>query len=119
MQYGFNTNRKMAAILIYTSASDSEGSLGGLVRLGSDSNQFYNLIYKSIEKARWCSNDPVCIQTKVTKIVEIISACHNCCYIPETACENFNAFLDRAMVVGTLDNDSIGFINWLKSQNTD
>ena len=29
--------------------------------------------------------------------------------VPETACEEFNSFLDRALVVGTPDEPSLGY----------
>jgi hypothetical protein len=29
-----------------------------------------------------------------------LAACHNCAIIPETACEHFNRFLDRGLVIG-------------------
>jgi hypothetical protein len=28
-----------------------------------------------------------------------MAACHSCALVPETACEEFNRFLDRALVV--------------------
>ena len=42
-----------------------------------------------------------------------LAACHNCALVPETACEEFNRFLDRGAVVGTLDQRDIGFFHTL------
>ena len=38
-----------------------------------------------------------------------LAACHNCALVPETACERFNRYLDRALVTGSLDNSGAGF----------
>jgi hypothetical protein len=37
------------------------------------------------------------------------AACHGCLLIPETSCENRNDFLDRALIVPTLNNDACAF----------
>ena len=37
------------------------------------------------------------------------SACHGCLLIAETSCEQHNDFLDRALVVPTVDNLGIEF----------
>jgi len=39
-----------------------------------------------------------------------LAACHCCALVPETACEEFNRFLDRGLVVGTFRNPEIGYI---------
>ncbi|MBE0427391.1 MAG: DUF1998 domain-containing protein [Nitrospirae bacterium] len=108
------TESPMAGILIYTAAGDAEGTMGGLVRMGKQ-GYFEPMVLKALERASWCSADPVCM--------EIgnyggqgpdncnLAACHNCCLLPETACEEFNRFLDRGLVVGTLDKPDIGFFN--------
>lgn len=103
---------RMNGILIYTSSGDSEGSLGGLVRQGKPLN-LGRLVKDAIEDARWCSADPVCsdIGQSSGQGPDNVngSACHNCCIVPETSCEEFNMLLDRATVIGTLENPEIGF----------
>ena len=37
------------------------------------------------------------------------AACHGCLLISETSCEQHNEFLDRALVVPTVDNLEIEF----------
>jgi hypothetical protein len=37
------------------------------------------------------------------------AACHNCAIVSETSCEEFNLLLDRAAVIGTLENPELGF----------
>lgn len=105
---------KMYGILIYTSSGDAEGSLGGLVRQSGE-KYLSKLIKEAIEEARWCSADPVCsvIGQKSGQGPDNVngSACHNCCLLSETSCEVFNGLLDRASIIGTLENPSIGFFN--------
>lgn len=52
----------MCGVLIYTASGDSEGSMGGLVRQG-EPRAFERLIARAIDRARWCSSDPVCIES--------------------------------------------------------
>ncbi|GBD97446.1 MAG TPA: DUF1998 domain-containing protein [Nitrospirae bacterium] len=107
-----NREAPMAGILIYTAAGDSEGTMGGLVRMGKK-GYFEPVIKKALDKATWCSTDPVCME-----IGEFggqgpdncnLAACHNCALVPETACEEFNRFLDRALLVGDIKNPNIGY----------
>lgn len=102
----------MAAFLIYTAAGDSEGSLGGLVRVGRP-ELFEPMVRRAISRASWCSADPVCSEDlggdgsrRVNK-----AACHACVLLPETACETINSGLDRAMVVGTPLAPHAGFLS--------
>ena len=104
----------MAAFLIYTAAGDSEGSLGGLVRLGRP-ELFEPMLLRAISRASWCSADPVCSEDlggigsrRVNK-----AACHACVLLPETACETVNNGLDRAMVIGIPDAANNGFLSEL------
>lgn len=102
---------KMAGVLIYTASGDSEGSLGGLVRQGS-AGRIENIIRYAINEAKWCAADPVCIQSVGQGQDGCnLAACHNCALLPETSCENKNMLLDRGMMIGTLDNNSIGFFS--------
>jgi hypothetical protein len=111
----FNNDPKsrMNGILIYTSSGDSEGSLGGLVNQGKAKNLGI-LIKNAIADAQWCSADPVCsdIGQSSGQGPDNVngSACHNCCILPETSCEEFNMLLDRAAITGTIDKE-IGFFN--------
>jgi hypothetical protein len=100
-----NGEIKSLGVLIFTSSSDSEGSLGGLVRQGDDA-RLRELIDKVAASADWCSNDPLCsevdpIQGQGADGLNL-AACHTCALVPETACELSNCFLDRALLVGGL-----------------
>lgn len=102
----------MAGILIYTAAGDAEGTMGGLVRMGKH-DYFEPALLTAIEAARWCSADPVCMeigQSGQGPDSCNLAACHSCALVPETACEEFNRFLDRGLVVGTFRNPDIGFL---------
>ncbi len=102
----------MNGVLIYTASGDSEGSLGGLVRQGKQGN-LETIVYNAIENARWCSSDPICIDSRGQGPNSCnLAACHNCSLLPETCCEESNMLLDRAMLIGELDNPSIGYFNF-------
>ena len=101
----------MLGVLIYTASSDSEGSLGGLVRAGRP-GRFEEIFEAAIDSARWCSSDPVCIESKGQGPESCnLAACYSCALVPETSCENGNKLLDRALLIGTVSNREIGIFN--------
>lgn len=106
-----NDGKRMGGIFIYTASGDSEGTMGGLVRQGRY-DCFGNIYKKAVYGALVCSNDPVCILSKGQGRDSLnLAACHACTLIPETSCEEYNIFLDRAVVVGTFDNQELGFFS--------
>jgi hypothetical protein len=102
----------MGAVLVYTAAGDAEGTLGGLVRMG-EHGYIEPVIRRALETAQWCSADPVCMEmgrgSGQGPDSCNLAACHSCALVPETACEQFNRFLDRASVIGELTDPTIGF----------
>lgn len=104
----------MNGVLIYTGSPDSEGSLGGLVRLAQP-GLITDAVTRAVRHARWCGSDPVCSETNPEQSGERISgaACHGCLLIPETACERFNRELDRTMLTGNTDGPWTGFFQGL------
>ena len=99
----------MAGILIYTSATDTDGSLGGLVREGA-SERINHTIKNLLQESSWCSNDPICIESKNQGFRGLnFAACHACTLLPETSCEHFNCLLDRASITGLPDNKEIAY----------
>lgn len=104
----------IAGILIYTAAGDAEGTMGGLVRMGKPGN-LENVVTKALADSEWCAADPVCMEIGSTTGQGPdscnLAACHSCALVPETACEEFNRFLDRGLLVGTLESRSLGFFN--------
>ena len=67
----------------------------------------------AIDLGRLCSNDPVCAQHAPENQHECRflhgAACHGCLLIAETSCEQHNDFLDRALVVSTVDGNGAEF----------
>jgi hypothetical protein len=104
----------MNGVLIYTGSPDSEGSLGGLVRLAAP-KLIVDVILRAVRHSRWCGSDPVCRETDPAQSGERISgaACHCCLLVPETACEKFNRELDRTMMVGDAEGRWKGFFDGL------
>lgn len=106
-------NLGMAGLLIYTSTSDSDGSLGGLERQGKP-DRMRTLVPAAIEAIKWCSNDPLCIKDISTfSNSQNRASCHACMMLSETSCEEFNVLLDRGMLIGLPDYKEIGFFSSL------
>lgn len=108
------SDKKMAGILIYTSASDSDGSLGGLVRQGRP-DRLLTTMKSALSAASWCSSDPICSESTDQGFESLnYAACHACTLLPETSCAMRNCLLDRVAVVGTLDHPELGFFGqWM------
>lgn len=100
----------MAGLLIYTAASDSEGTLGGLVQLGN-SQSLGRLIEQALEEMRVCGSDPLCSEREPANDGRSVhgACCHACLFAPETSCEKGNRFLDRTVLVGTFANKGCEF----------
>jgi hypothetical protein len=95
--------KDQAGILIYTAAADSDGTLGGLVELGRPEN-LARLLTQAMDRARVCASDPLCAEHDPTKDQSLHGAsCHACSFVSETSCEIGNRYLDRALVVPTLE----------------
>lgn len=104
-------HEEMLGLLVYTASSDSEGSLGGLVRAGRP-GRLEKIISSAIASASWCSSDPVCIESQGQGPESCnLAACYNCALVPETSCENGNKLLDRGLLVGTLKEKSVGLLS--------
>lgn len=91
-------------ILIFTGSSDAQGTLGGLVHAARDIRRH---LARACQVGALCSNDPVCASHSPGQgAVEKLSgaACHGCLYISETSCEQFNRYLDRSLVIPTIEN---------------
>lgn len=87
-------------ILLSTAASDSEGTLGGLVSLG-EAKHLGRLLELAMEDAGRCSSDPLCAEHVPQDPSETLhaAACHACLFVSETSCETNNRWLDRAVLV--------------------
>lgn len=94
----------MAGILLYTGSADQEGTLGGLVEMGSI-DKFREILDEALEEAIFCTNDPVCSNLEVGEENDLNgSACFACSMISETSCEIGNRLLDRSLVVPLQDS---------------
>lgn len=103
----------MNGLLIYTASGDSEGSMGGLVRMGEPSD-LDRTFEAALDHARFCSSDPICMEMGEKgqgPNSMNLAACHSCALLPETSCEYFNHYLDRGLLVGLPNSPSIGFFN--------
>jgi hypothetical protein len=97
----------MAAILLTTGTSGTEGTLGGLVEQG---RQIRAHLQHAWDLGKLCSNDPVCgthspFGDHAERFLEG-AACHGCLFVAECSCERFNRYLDRALVVPTMSHEA-------------
>lgn len=106
-----NVNQPMNGLLIYTASGDSEGTLGGLVAQ-AEPGRFERLFEDALRRARWCSNDPVCMESPGDGASTFnLAACHGCALLPETSCEEGNRLLDRGLIVGSIADPALGFFD--------
>ncbi len=94
-----------AGFLLSTAASDSEGTLGGLVALG-EARFLGRLLGQALEDAETCSSDPLCAERLPEAPSDSLhaAACHACLFASETSCEAGNRWLHRGVLVD-LGND--------------
>jgi hypothetical protein len=100
----------MAGFMIYTAASDSEGTLGGLVDLGRPIALGRHL-QQALESIRVCASDPLCSEHSPIGHGRGIhgACCHACLFVPETSCEKGNRYLDRNALLETFSDRKSGF----------
>jgi hypothetical protein len=98
--------------LLYTASSGSEGSLGGLVEVGKRLERY---LEQALDLARLCSNDPVCAAHAPAHEIGASdrhlegASCHGCLLISEPSCERMNQYLDRTLVVPTVESADAAF----------
>lgn len=111
--YAWCANGRPAAagLLICTTASDSDGTLGGLVQL-SEPERLAQIVTSALYRARRCSSDPICATRTPEKPEDFLhgAACHCCSMASETSCERANRFLDRRFVID-LPGSDLGFFD--------
>ncbi|MFF3855265.1 DrmB family protein [Micromonospora sp. NPDC002575] len=99
----------MAGLLLYTAAPDSEGTLGGLVRL-ADPEMLALVLKQALGDAGLCSSDPMCAEHRPDNDRTVHgAACHACLFAAETSCERGNRFLDRKLLVPTFGGAESAF----------
>lgn len=101
---------EMAGVLIYTAAPDSEGTLGGLVSLGKPETLQRHLD-QALDNMRLCASDPLCAEHHPYHGGNSLHAasCHACLFAPETSCERGNKYLDRAVLVSSVEKSDLAF----------
>ncbi|KJS60886.1 DUF1998 domain-containing protein [Streptomyces rubellomurinus] len=100
-----------AGLLICTTASDSDGTLGGLVQL-SEPTRLQGVVSRALYRATRCSSDPICATRTPQDPEDFLhgAACHCCVMASETSCERANRFLDRRFLVD-LPGSNLGFFD--------
>ena len=99
--------REMCGVLLYTASPDSEGSLGGLIDLGTP-ERLGGLLQDALRDVTRCSSDPLCAGHEPNHHRSTNgAACHACVLVPETSCEAYNSWLDRSLLVPTVANQSL------------
>jgi hypothetical protein len=97
-------------LLLSTGSPDADGTLGGLVAVGRRIGEH---LQAALDLGRLCSNDPVCAQHRPDnpQVERFLhgAACHGCLLIAEPSCERRNDYLDRALVVSTVEDPGAAF----------
>ncbi len=97
---------EMQGVLIYTIAG-AEGSYGGLVSQ-ANTERFTKILKSALIRAQDCASDPICYNSEGQGISGLnLAACYSCTLLPETSCEEFNSYLDRALLIDKI----FGFYN--------
>ena len=113
--FSTDAEKFMNAVMITTSAGDSESSMGGLAYYGQ-MDHFLRIIHSTLPQLKICSNDPICSEGSPGEGNPNFAACYSCLILPETSCEFGNKYLDRNCLIGEGNGrDSIiGFFNeWI------
>ena len=105
----------MAGLLIYTTAADTEGSLGGLVGQAEHLEEHLDAL---LNEAEWCSSDPLCLMSSGKNAQGLFglnyAACPQCALLPETSCSMRNSLLDRGALIGRSQDSTIGYFTGIK-----
>lgn len=88
-------------LLLYVTDTDKDGTYGGLARLAKK-EKFEKILNRALMDGQWCSSDPVCYELGHEHGQGIQNsngaACHNCTFVPSTACSFRNCYLDRELL---------------------
>lgn len=91
-------NRYTAGLFIYASSPGTDGTLGGLTSL-VDKDILPKIVEKALQSMMGCSNDPLCSSTNIHSKRRTGAACHVCLMNSETSCSYYNRYLDRNLVL--------------------
>jgi hypothetical protein len=108
-----------AGLLLYTAAGDSEGTMGGLARLG-EAERLVPIVASALAASDWCSLDPVCRESHAQGVDGLsMAACHACTLASETSCVLGNVLLDRMLLVDPgfgFFSDTIGALRDMQAE---
>ena len=79
-------------------------------------NKLNVLMRDAFQEALLCTNDPECMNNIPAGKNSNGAACHSCCMISETACENGNRMLDRGLVVPIEGRDKQAYFRKLVAE---
>ena len=69
----------------------------GLRMEGSRDNK---ILESALARAKDCASDPICYHSEGQGVGGLnFAACYSCSLLPETSCEEFNSYLDRALLI--------------------
>lgn len=91
--------RFSGGILLYATQPGSDGTLGGLIALAPYMGEMLN---STLERAKACSGDPLCIDTRLADGGYNGASCYACSMNSETSCEHRNMWLDRGVLLDNL-----------------
>ena len=66
---------------------------------------------QALDKLRLCASDALCAEHRPYHEENTLHAasCHACLFAPETSCERGNKYLDRALLVSTVEKSDLAF----------
>ncbi|MGB4014316.1 MAG: hypothetical protein WBL47_00605, partial [Bacilli bacterium] len=83
----------------------------GLISIANDTERLNTILVNMLNKALWCSADPVCCNLTDQGYHSLnYAACHDCVLLPETSCEFANVLLDRVAIIGKPENPNLGLM---------
>ena len=98
LQVDADGKRARGGILLYSTQSGGDGSMGGLLALAP---YFDRMLEIAFDKLRICSGDPLCSDKEFSSGDLNGACCFGCTMNSETSCEYRNYWLDRHVL---LDN---------------
>ena len=69
------------------------------------------VVFHDKDAMRLCASDPLCAEHHPYSHGSTLhgAACHACLFLPETSCERGNKYLDRSVLVKTVERDDLAF----------
>ena len=66
---------------------------------------------QALAAMRFCASDPLCAEHHPHRDGTTLhaAACHACLFAPETSCERGNRYLDRSVLVETVERSDLAF----------